>query len=514
MTDAGGGHDIAIYKRLGTGDVEPVEWTVFGKGRMGVSRDVASSTTGNITTRRIGTKLYEITDHLGSVRALIPDIKLPSGDTFLVEPVSVYEYDAYGVMRVNRSADLANPYRYGFQGMLRMSEVAPSNTVVNDYSTLFRTYDARTGRWTSHDPILQPWESTYSGLAGNPAMLTDWYGLDADDGGPMVTTMESPQQTTTTTTTTATTETSGSSDGGTEVQPQNPPVNKNKQSNGNETPITEVEGGATTKMSTPTTSHLTQCTPAEGWYDLQPRDNFWDLEERWGLEHGSLAEWNPDFDPNNLKPHDDIITDPDKPVKGPYTVPVTIKYTGPREDYPGDAENWVVTGATAIPLGGRAPSVPLGGTRPVNIAWLAFEVIRELAKALPVTRTKVIDLPVPFWYVTYEKVNYLTGFVYIGRSSGYALDPNQVVAQRDANGHHKDKEGYGSAKLTYALPATKPGFINRANDPSYWAIRGLEQMQIARYKAEGRSGNTYNGVSPRNTNYNKYMDHGNKWLSY
>lgn len=61
--------------------------------------------------------------------------------------------------------------------MLRMSEVSPSNTVVNDYSTLFRTYDARTGRWTSHDPIRQPWESTYSGLAGNPAMLTDWFGL-------------------------------------------------------------------------------------------------------------------------------------------------------------------------------------------------------------------------------------------------------------------------------------------------------------------------------------------------
>jgi len=194
---------------------------------MGVSRDVASSTSGNITTRRIGTKLYELTDHLGSVRALIPDIKLPSGDTFLVEPVSVYEYDAYGVMRVTRSADLANSYRYGFQGMLRMSEVSPSNTVVNDYSTLFRTYDARTGRWTSHDPILQPWESTYSGLAGNPAMLTDWFGLDADDGGSMVTGMEPPQTTTTnTTTTTSTTETASTSTetsgGGQSVMPMIP----------------------------------------------------------------------------------------------------------------------------------------------------------------------------------------------------------------------------------------------------------------------------------------------------
>ncbi|HCN06198.1 MAG TPA: hypothetical protein DIS79_11335 [Bacteroidetes bacterium] len=204
---------------------------------MGVSRDVASSTTGNITTRRIGTKLYELTDHLGSVRALIPDIKLPSGDTFLVEPVSVYEYDAYGVMRVTRSADLASPYRYGFQGMLRMSEVSSSNTVVNDYSTLFRTYDARTGRWTSHDPILQPWESTYSGLAGNPAMLTDWFGLDADDGGSMVTAME-PQQTTATntTTTTSTTETSGSTDGATETQPENPKVK-----NSSATPSEEIK---------------------------------------------------------------------------------------------------------------------------------------------------------------------------------------------------------------------------------------------------------------------------------
>jgi len=112
----------------------------------------------------------------------VPDIKLSSGGSYIVEPVSVYEYDAYGIARVTRSADLKEPYRYGFQGMLRMSEVALHTTIINDYATLFRTYDARTGRWTSHDPVLQPWESTYAGLAGNPAMLTDWFGLTTGGG--------------------------------------------------------------------------------------------------------------------------------------------------------------------------------------------------------------------------------------------------------------------------------------------------------------------------------------------
>jgi len=30
----------------------------------------------------------------------VPDIKLPSGGSYIVEPVSVYEYDAYGIARV------------------------------------------------------------------------------------------------------------------------------------------------------------------------------------------------------------------------------------------------------------------------------------------------------------------------------------------------------------------------------------------------------------------------------
>ncbi len=55
-----------------------------------------------------------------------------------------------------------------------------STTDVSDYLTPFRSYDARSGRWRSHDPIFQPWESTYLGMGGNPAMMVDPWGLDGD----------------------------------------------------------------------------------------------------------------------------------------------------------------------------------------------------------------------------------------------------------------------------------------------------------------------------------------------
>lgn len=36
-------------------------------------------------------------------------------------------------------------------------------------------------------------------------------------------------------------------------------------------------------------------------YQIQKNDNFWNLENKWNLEHGSLAKWNPGVDPSKLQ---------------------------------------------------------------------------------------------------------------------------------------------------------------------------------------------------------------------
>lgn len=66
-------------------------------------------------------------------------------------------------------------YRYGFNGMERDDEVKGSG---NSYTTTFRQYDPRLGRWFSLDPLADkfPWQSPYVGMDNNPIALSDPLG--------------------------------------------------------------------------------------------------------------------------------------------------------------------------------------------------------------------------------------------------------------------------------------------------------------------------------------------------
>lgn len=69
-------------------------------------------------------------------------------------------------------------YRYGFNGMEGDSEFKGQG---NSYTTEFRQYDARLGRWLSLDPLMAkyPWQSPYCAMDNNPICLADSKG---DDG--------------------------------------------------------------------------------------------------------------------------------------------------------------------------------------------------------------------------------------------------------------------------------------------------------------------------------------------
>ncbi|MCP3929990.1 MAG: hypothetical protein GY705_12925, partial [Bacteroidetes bacterium] len=43
----------------------------------------------------------------------------------------------------------------------------------NSYTTHFRAYDVRLGRWKSLDPVIIPWESPYASFFNNPNAYND-----------------------------------------------------------------------------------------------------------------------------------------------------------------------------------------------------------------------------------------------------------------------------------------------------------------------------------------------------
>jgi RHS repeat-associated protein len=71
---------------------------------------------------------------------------------------------------------LAINYRYGFNGMEKDDEVSGEG---NAYTTEYRGYDPRTGRWRSLDPLMNqfPWMSPYVSMDNNPIALNDPLGL-------------------------------------------------------------------------------------------------------------------------------------------------------------------------------------------------------------------------------------------------------------------------------------------------------------------------------------------------
>ncbi|HLP56121.1 MAG TPA: RHS repeat-associated core domain-containing protein [Fluviicola sp.] len=73
-------------------------------------------------------------------------------------------------------------YRFGYNGMEKDPEMKGDG---NSYTTEFRQYDPRLGRWASLDPLMKqfPWQSPYCAFDDNPVFFTDPYGLSATNPG-------------------------------------------------------------------------------------------------------------------------------------------------------------------------------------------------------------------------------------------------------------------------------------------------------------------------------------------
>ena len=93
---------------------------------------------------------------------------------------NIADYSPFGVQLDGRTISM-DSYRYAFNGMEGDSEFKGQG---NSYTTEFRQYDARVGRWLSLDPLMAkfPWQSPYCAMDNNPISLVDPQGDAA--GGP------------------------------------------------------------------------------------------------------------------------------------------------------------------------------------------------------------------------------------------------------------------------------------------------------------------------------------------
>src|SRR6476661_4231520 len=157
------GNVLATYDQTtltgGTaGAVTLQEHSLYGSSRLGVRLPGVSTTqTAGYFTRSIGLKKYELTDHLGNVRALVSDIKLPeSNSTYKPDLLAYYNYYPFGMMQPGR----ANPtngtsnggYRYGFNGK-EMDNNSELGLATYDYG--FRIYNPGIVKFLSEDPLTK-----------------------------------------------------------------------------------------------------------------------------------------------------------------------------------------------------------------------------------------------------------------------------------------------------------------------------------------------------------------------
>ena len=168
------------------------EYPIWGLDREGTampgvtlySEPALGSPADTLFSRKLGSRRYELKDHLGNVRTVITDVRVPQSGSlgappFRLDMKQTNNVYPFGMLQPGRSWSGGGNYRWGYNGMESDPEVLGN---ANTYGTYFREYDSRLGRWWSNDPIRRAGESPYAAMGNNPVVASDPTGADSTYG--------------------------------------------------------------------------------------------------------------------------------------------------------------------------------------------------------------------------------------------------------------------------------------------------------------------------------------------
>ena len=147
------GNVMAVYAQRNTQPMKLNENHIYGSSRLGISRPNVNNqivANGNeiSNTITLGDKDYELTDHLGNVRAVVSDAVDGGGN---VTVTGAFDYYPFGMKMMGRVANLQTAednktgYRYGYNG--KEQDFSMKNIDGADYDYGARIYDARVARF-------------------------------------------------------------------------------------------------------------------------------------------------------------------------------------------------------------------------------------------------------------------------------------------------------------------------------------------------------------------------------
>ena len=184
------GNVLAIYSKKGAGSLLWNEQDLYGSSRLGMWRpemQIPSSppvVTGSAIqdSLMIGSKTYELTNHLGNVLSTISDKKIGHDSSgvvnyYFAEVLSQTDYYPFGMEMPGRSYTATSSYRYGFNGKENDNEVKGEGNQ-QDYG--MRTYDPRVGRFLCVDPISKKYPdlTPYQFASNTPIQGVDLDGRE------------------------------------------------------------------------------------------------------------------------------------------------------------------------------------------------------------------------------------------------------------------------------------------------------------------------------------------------
>lgn len=142
---------------------------------------IPSVTNEPISSSR-GNKVYELQNHLGNMLTVVSDRRNQISENassisgYTADVVSASDYYPFGMMLPGRVFS-SFMYRYGFNGMEKDDEVKGEG---NSYTSFFRQYDPRLGKWLSIDPEFRKYagSSPYLAFNNSPILFNDPMGDD------------------------------------------------------------------------------------------------------------------------------------------------------------------------------------------------------------------------------------------------------------------------------------------------------------------------------------------------